>query len=285
MAEGALTQQAASASQRATSTHFLQNVRQNIHDAWIMTRRNLTYYLRVPQLLVFSSIQPVMFLLLFTYVFGGSIENTPLLANADIDYINYLLPGILVQTVMFGGTATTVGLAEDLSKGLIDRFRSLPMTRSAVLAGRTLADSIRNAFVMFLMITVGYIIGFRFANGIIPTIAALAFIWFFGYVMLWVFAYIGMLVKDPETAQVAGFVWIFPLVFASSIFVPTDTMPELLRLFAENQPVSLVTIVAREWMTFDGGIPDEFWPAVGWLFGIWIVFASLSIRQYRRSTG
>ena len=265
--------------------NIVQTVRQNLHDAWIMTRRNLLYYLRVPQLLIFSSIQPIMFLLLFTYVFGGSIENTPLLRSTGISYINYLLPGLLVQTVLFGGTATAIGLAEDLSKGLIDRFRSLPMARPAVLAGRTMADSIRNVFVVTLMIIVGYIIGFRFANGILPTVGALALILFFGYAMHWVFGFIGMLVKDPETAQVAGFVSIFPLVFASSVFVPTETMPKLLRTFAENQPVSLVTTVAREWLTFDGGTPDELLPAIAWTFAIWFVFAGLSIRQYRRSAG
>jgi ABC transporter DrrB family efflux protein len=281
MAETAISQPRTTTS-NAPSSPF-EAFMKNLHDVGVMTRRNLLYYLRVPQLLVFSSIQPVMFLLLFTYVFGGSIENTPLLMNTGIDYINYLLPGILVQTVLFGGQATAVGLSEDLSKGLIDRFRSLPMARSAVLAGRTVADTIRHALVMTLMIVVGFFIGFEFANGIVPTTLALLLILAFGHAGSWIFAYIGMLVKDPETAQVAGFVWIFPLVFASSIFVPTDTMPELLRIFAENQPVSVITIAARELMTFDGDISSTFFEAVAWVLAIWGVFAALAIRQYRRS--
>lgn len=281
MAETAISQPQGITSHEGNNP--LQALLKNFHDVAVMTRRNLLYYIRVPQLLVFSSIQPVMFLLLFTYVFGGSIENTPLLANTGIDYINYLLPGILVQTVLFGGQATAVGLSEDLSKGLIDRFRSLPMARSAVLAGRTVADTIRHALVMTLMIVVGYIIGFEFANGILPTTLSLLLILAFGHAGSWIFAYIGMLVKDPETAQVAGFVWIFPLVFASSIFVPTETMPELLRVFAENQPVSVITIAARELMTFDGTISSTFYEAVAWVLAIWGVFAALAIRQYRRS--
>lgn len=282
MAQTAIPQPQVATSQ-AANTSPVQMLQRNFHDVSIMTRRNLLYYLRVPQLLVFSSIQPVMFLLLFTYVFGGSIENTPLLVSTGIEYINYLLPGILVQTVLFGGTATAVGLSEDLSKGLIDRFRSLPMARSAVLAGRTVADTIRHGLVMTLMIIVGYIIGFEFANGLVPSALAFLLILTFGHAASWVFAYIGMLVKDPETAQVAGFVWIFPLVFASSIFVPTETMPDLLRAFAENQPVSVITIAARELMTFDGEISSSFFEAVAWILAIWGVFATLAVRQYRRS--
>lgn len=258
------------------NSNLVAVIRKNISDAIVMTRRNLLYYLRVPQLLVFSSIQPIIFLLLFTYVFGGSIQ------TQAGDYINFLLPGILVQTVMFGGTAASIGLAEDLSKGLIDRFRSLPMARSAVLAGRTVADTVRNMFVITLMLTVGYIIGFRFSGGTLEAIGAVLIILAFGHVMSWVFAWIGILVKDPETAQVAGFVWVFPLVFASSVFVPTDTMPELLRLFAENQPVTAITSVARVWMV-GGEMGTNLIRAIFWLLAIWIVFANLAIREYRRA--
>lgn len=248
----------------------------NITDALVITRRNLMYYIRLPQLLVFSTIQPVMFLLLFAYVFGGAI------ATPNGSYINYLLPGIIVQTVLFGGTATTIGLAEDLSKGLIDRFRSLPMARSAVLAGRTIADSVRNTFVVVLMIVVGYIIGFRFQNSLIPTLGALAIVILFGHVMSWVSANIGLLVKDPETAQVAGFIWIFPMVFASSIFVPPSTMPRALQVFAENQPVSVIATVVRDLML---DIPtDDVWKALAWLAAIWLVFMPLAVTQYRRNT-
>lgn len=249
----------------------------NIGDALVMTRRNLTYYVRVPELLVFSTIQPVMFLLLFTYVFGGAID-TP-----NGTYINFLMPGILLQTVVFGGTAATIGLAEDLKKGLIDRFRALPMSRSAVLAGRTVADTFRNLFVIVLMTLVGYLIGFRFETGIGNFALAVGLMLLFGHAMEWIFAWIGMLVKDPEAAQVASFVWVFPIVFASSIYVPTETMPQALRVFAENQPVTIVTSLARDLIL--GGPADDWGRALAWILGIWIIFAYLAIRQYRLSAG
>lgn len=258
-----------------TGSTVVERVWWNIHDTLVIARRNLTYYTRLPQLLVFSTIQPVMFLLLFTYVFGGAIR-TP-----GGEYINYLLPGILIQTVMFGGTQTTIGLAEDLSKGLIDRFRSLPMGRAAVLAGRTVADSIRNLFVVILMISVGYIISFEFQNGLLNALIAVAVLILFGHAMSWIFATIGMVVKDPETAQVAGFIWVFPLIFASSIFVPTATMPDTLRTFAENQPVSVVANVVRD-LTL-GTSTGDFWLALVWIAAIWLVFAPIAVWQYRRA--
>jgi len=255
--------------------NMLQEFLWNFTDAIIIARRNLILYLRLPQLLVFSTIQPVMFVLLFAYVFGGAIQ-TP-----NGDYINYLLPGILIQSVIFGSTATGVGLAEDLSKGMIDRFRSLPMARSAVLAGRTLADSIRNVFVIILMIVVGSIIGFRFQGNVLQALLAVLLIVLFGHAMSWISAFIGLIVKDPETAQVAGFVWIFPLVFASSTFVPPQTMPDALRVFAENQPITAAVNAARALML---DLPkDEVWRVVAWSVGIMLVFVPLSIRQYRRS--
>lgn len=273
MSESALPQ---SQARTAQDISVVQRVTWNLADALVITRRNLLYYVRLPQLLVFSTIQPVMFVLLFSYVFGGAID-TP-----NGDYINYLIPGIMVQTALFGGSATAVGLATDLSKGLVDRFRSLPMSRSAVLAGRTLADSVRNLFVILLMILVGTLIGFRIQDGLLNAALAVLLVVFFGHAMSWIFAWIGMLVKDPETAQVAGFVWVFPLVFASSIFVPVQTMnPEWLRIFAENQPISVVTNASRGLILGTG--TDDVVPALLWSLGIWIVAATLAIRQYRRS--
>jgi ABC transporter DrrB family efflux protein len=259
----------------AEQNDFVSVFRRNIHDAIVMTRRNLIHYVRLPQLLVFSTIQPIMFVLLFAYVFGGSIQ------IPGFDYIDYLLPGILVQTVLFGGSATTVGLADDLSKGLIDRFRSLPMARSAVLAGRTLADTVRNFLVVLLMIGVGTLIGFRYHDGLMNMILAVLLVVLFGHAMSWIFALVGILVKDPETAQVAGFVWVFPLVFASSVFVRTDTMPDWLQVFAENQPISLVANAARGLIL--GTSTSDFIPALIWIVAIWIVFAFLAVRQYRRT--
>lgn len=240
-----------------------------------MTGRNLLRYKRLPQLLVFSTIQPVMFLLLFTYVFGGAI------AHQGTKYINYLLPGILVQTVVFGAMQTGVGLADDLSKGLIDRFNSLPMSRWAVLAGRTFADAIRNIFVIFLMTAVGGIIGFRFQTSFIESVGALGLMLLFGYAFSWISANIGLWVRETETAQVAGFVWVFPLVFASSIFVPIKTMPDWLAHFAKNSPITLTVNVVRELM-LGGATAEDVWKALLWIIGIFLVFAPIAVFRYRR---
>lgn len=254
----------------------------NFTDTFVVARRNLVRYVRLPQLLVFSTIQPIMFVLLFAYVFGGAI-NIP----GDFEYIDYLIPGILVQTVLFGASNTTVGLAEDMSKGMVDRFRSLPMARSAVLAGRTLADSVRNVFVVILMIVVGYLIGFRFQDGVISALGAMALVVAFGHAFSWISAFIGLITKDPETAQVAGFIWIFPLVFASSAFVPVETMPEWLQAFAEIQPIS-ATVNGARFLTLGDAAPgasiSDVWAALAWMAAIMVVFVPLSIWQYKRST-
>lgn len=258
------------------NTDAMQRFAWNFTDTVVVARRNLLHYVRLPQLLVFSFIQPIMFVLLFAYVFGGAIQ-TP-----NGDYINYLLPGILVQTVLFGGIQTTIGLSDDLRKGLIDRFRSLPMARSAVLAGRTLADSFRNLLMIIVMIFVGYIIGFRFQDGVVSALGAIGLLLIFGHVMSWVFACIGILVKDPETAQAAGFLWVFPLVFASSIFVPVDTMPSALQTFAENQPISLLANTVRALVL--GSPTDDLWKVMAWMIGIFAVFVPTAIALYRRTT-
>lgn len=249
----------------------------SLSDILVMTKRNLLKYTRLPQLLVFSTIQPVMFVLLFAYVFGGAI-NTP-----GVDYINYLIPGILVQTGLFGSAQTGVGLADDLSKGLIDRFRSLPMARSAVLAGRIISDTIRNVFVVLLMIGVGYLIGFRFQNGFMGAVAAIALIVLFGSGFSWIAATIGMSVRNTETAQVAGFIWIFPLVFASSIFVPVQSMPNWLQHFANVSPITVTVNTVRA-LTLGWDLTRDLWYALGWTFGIIFFFAPLAVRLYRRAS-
>jgi ABC transporter DrrB family efflux protein len=246
-----------------------------VTDALAMTRRNLLRYVRVPNLLVFSTIQPVMFVLLFTYVFGGAVR------IPGGSYKDFLLPGILVQTVIFGSTQTGVGLADDLSRGMIDRFRSLPMARSAVLAGRTLSDTVRNLFVVLLMIGVGLLIGFRFHAGFIAAVGAIVLAVLFGLAFSWISAYIGMAVRDVESAQTAGFIWIFPLVFASAVFVPVATMPGWLQSFARINPVTNTAEAVRA-LCQGGPTASHVLHSLAWIVGILLVFVPLSVRRYRR---
>lgn len=249
-----------------------------ISNTFEIVKRNVKRNFRIPQLLVFSSIQPVIFLLLFNFVFGGAVTS-----GSDVEYINFLLPGILAQTALFGAIQTGVGLAEDLDKGVIDRLRSLPIARYAVLAGRTLADSVRNIFVIILMSTVGFMLGFRFQEGFVKFALGLALVVVFAFAFSWVSAVIGMLLKDSETVQVAGFLWVFPLVFASAVFVPVETMPSWLQVFARNQPVTQVVEAVRH--LTQGGVPngsEYIWHTLLWVVGIIAVFAPLSVWLYRK---
>lgn len=250
-----------------------------VRDTWIITKRNLRRYVRLPQLLFFSSIQPVMFLLLFNYVFGGALGSTTRVPGGK--YIDYLLPGILVQMVMFGGVQTGIGLAEDMGKGIIDRFRSLPMSRLAVVAGRTLSDAIRNVAVVLIMVGVGTLLGFRFQHGFGSAVGMVALAVLFGYALSWVFALVGMSVKDSETAQLASFVFIFPLTFASAAFVAVQTMPGWLQVFARNQPVSMIANAARQLAL---GVDEHgaIWKILVWCAAILITFVPLAIWQYKR---
>lgn len=248
-----------------------------ISDVLVMTRRGLLRYIRIPQLLVFSTIQPVMFLLLFAYVFGGAIS-TP-----KGNYLDFLVPGILVQTIIFGSTATGVGLAQDLSTGMTDRFHSLPMARSALLAGRIISDTTRNLFVLILMVIVGMFLGFRFQDGWLRAAAALILILSTGVVFSWISAYIGLAVKDPETVQVAGTIWIFPLVFASSIFVPVKTMPDFLQVLAEHSPITYMVNTVRALM-IGGDISGSLGPALIWMVALATIFSILAVRLYQRTT-
>jgi ABC transporter DrrB family efflux protein len=244
-------------------------------DSMVIARRNLIGIARTPQLLVFATIQPILFVLLFRYVFGGAID------VPGVSYVDYLIPGIIVQTVVFGATSTAVGLSEDMSKGIIDRFRSLPMSRAAVLGGRTIADLVRNVFVVLLMIAVGTVVGFRFHNGFWPAVAAVFVALLLGYCLSWVFAFIGLTVADPESAQLAGFLPIFPLVFASSVFTSTESMPGWLQAFAEVQPITRAADTVRA-LTQGGPVAaDLIWTLV-WSIAILAVFAPLAVRRYRR---
>ena len=247
-------------------------------DAFAVAGRNLIAYRRVPQLLVFSTIQPVMFVLLFRYVFGGAFQSSV----PGIPYVDYLMPGIFVQTTVFGAIATAVGLATDLKSGLIERFRSLPMARSAVLAGRTFADLTRNVFVTALMATVGFAVGFRVHTGALAFFAAMGLVLLFGYALSWVFATVGLAVGDPETAQAAAFPVMAPLVFASTVFVPASSMPSWLQGFAEHQPVSVTASAVRALM-IGGPTTSYVLQSLAWCVGILLVFGPIAVRRYRRT--
>jgi ABC transporter DrrB family efflux protein len=245
-------------------------------DTLVVTRRNLRRIRRTPRLLAVSSIHPVLFLLLFRYVFGGAIH------THRLSYVNYLVPGLLVAITLFGST-TAVAMAGDLSGGMIDRFRSLPMARSAVLAGRCLADVTRSTFVVVILLAVGTLTGFRFHNGVLPAVAGIALILAFSFAFSWVFALVGLLVRDPQTAQLAAFLPVFPFMFASTVFVPLSSMPGWLRAFAIFQPVS-VTVDSVRILAEGGSHLALFLP----LSAIWMalflgVFGTLAIRKYRRS--
>jgi ABC transporter DrrB family efflux protein len=259
-----------------------------IVDTAVITHRNLIRNVRLPQLLVFATIQPVMFLLLFNYVFGGAIGRTIPPAAHGL-YINWLMPGLLVQIATFGAGQTALGLTEDLSNGVIDRFRSLPMARSAVLAGRTFADLIRNAFVVGLMLIVAFIIGFRYQTDFWRFSFAVIIGLAFAFALSWAMASIGLWVKNPEAAQSAVFIPVFPLVFASSVFLPTNTMPSWLQAFANNQPITIIANAMRGLMLGGGSLEPgktvggEILLSLMWIIGITLVFSLIAIRVYRRA--
>jgi ABC-2 type transport system ATP-binding protein len=247
-------------------------------DAWVVTGRNLRHFIRQPQLLIFSTIQPVMFVLLFAYVFGGAVRGS---LPGGVTYVDFLLPGIFVQSVAFRATQTAIGLAEDLERGVVDRFRSMPMARSAVLLGRTVADLVRNVLIIGLMIAVGYLIGFSFHAGVLQALGSVAVVAAFGFALSWIFALVALTVRGAEAAQAAGFVVIFPLVFASSVFVPVASMPSWLQSFAHASPVTLTADVARSY-TLTPGVPSSAGEAAAWIGGILVVFIPLCVWRYRR---
>jgi ABC transporter DrrB family efflux protein len=254
-----------------------QAVRSAGADAAVVTGRNLRHFIRQPDLLTFSTIQPVMFVLLFVYVFGGAIGRS---LPHGIAYVDFLLPGVFVQSVTFGASQTAVGLSEDLTRGVVDRFRSMPMARSAVLAGRTMADLIRNIAIIGLMIAVGYLVGFRFLGGLGGAVACIAVVAAFGFALSWIFAFVALTVRGAEAAQTAGFVVIFPLVFASSVFVPVATMPHWLQAFAKINPVTVTADAARSFAFY--GTPASLGAAAAWIGGLLAVFIPLSVWRYRR---
>ncbi|HET7034041.1 MAG TPA: ABC transporter permease [Thermomicrobiaceae bacterium] len=246
-----------------------------IEDALTMVKRNLLHIPRNPELLLDVTVQPIIFVLLFRYVFGGAI-NVP-----GGSYVNYLMAGIFVQTIVFSSLATGIFLANDMQKGLIDRFRSLPMARSAVLAGRTLTDLLRGLLAVIIMLVVGILVGFRPAGGVDGWLAGLGLLLLFGFALAWVGVTAGVLLRSPESVQAAMFVAVFPLTFASSAFVPTATMPHWLRAFAANQPMTLVVNAIRDF-TLGQPAGATAWEALAWTIGIVVIFAPLSVALYQR---
>jgi ABC transporter DrrB family efflux protein len=253
-------------------------MRRLVTDTLIIAERNLIRLPRAPELLIAFTVQPIMFVLLFRYVFGGAIK-TP-----GFSYADFLIPGIIVQNIAFGGFVTALGLNEDLHKGLIDRFRSLPMARPAVLAGRTLADVVTNALSAAILIATGLLIGFSFHTSFLHAVAGFGLLLLFGYAFSWVFAFVGMLTSTPEAANSVAFIAVFPLTFISSAFVPVQSMPEVLRGFAEVNPFT-ITVNAMRSLWLGAPAHNNVWGAVVWALVIIAVFAPVAVARYRRATG
>ena len=251
-------------------------MRRFVNDTMVLAERNLVRLPRSPDLAIGFTIQPIMFVLLFAYVFGGAIV-TP-----GFDYVDFLIPGIIVQNTAFGGFVTALGLSEDLNKGLIDRFRSLPTARASVLAGRTLADVVTNTISVIVLLTTGVIIGFGFATGVGEVIGGIALLLLFGYAFSWIFAVIGMSVSSPEAANGVGFTIIFPITFISSAFVPIDSLPSVLKAFAEVNPITIVVDAMRAlWLGTPAG--NNVWGAVVWSLVLIAIFAPIAVAKYRRA--
>jgi ABC transporter DrrB family efflux protein len=248
-----------------------------ISDSRVLAGRQLRKTLRRPMYVVFSFVQPVIFVLLFRYVFGGAIH------TGRVSYVNFLIPGIIVQTAIFGSLITGLGITEDLAAGVVDRFRSLPIARSAVLIGRTVADMVVNVLTLIVMLLVGLLVGFRPSEPVWDVALALGLVLAFSYVFSWISAFVGLAVKNPETAQSAGFIWVFPLTFASSAFVPTASMPSVVHAFADVNPVTLVVNAVRALTVGQGAAAGPALGALAWMAGLLLVFVPLSVRAFRRA--
>jgi ABC transporter DrrB family efflux protein len=249
-----------------------------VSDTLTITRRNLLVWMRVPAYLVFTVVQPVIFVLLFRYVFGGAIP-----VHTVGGYVNYLIPGIIAQTAAFATFGTAIALAMELNKGVIDRLRSMPMARSAVLTGRLVADTGRMTVTILIIIGVGYAVGFRFDNGFVPAVAMVVLAIVFGVAICCISAFTGLAIGDEESVQAFGLIWLFPLTFLSSAFVPIATMPGWLQAFANNQPVTYVVNTMRA-LALGGPVWPSLWKSALWLIGIFVVFIPLAVRAYRRAS-
>ena len=261
-----------------------------VRDTVALAKRNLLHYTRVPQLLVFTFVQPIMFVLLFRYVFGGTIQ------IPNVAYVDYLMPGIFGQIVVFGATSTAIGLAEDMGSGIIERFRSLPMVRLSVLAGRTGADLVRNTGVVVVMMLVGVAVGFRPQGGPVAIAAACLLVLAFAFSLSWIMALVGLKVANAEAAQAVAFPLLFPLTFASAAFVPVNSMPGWLQVFAAHQPVTVVVNAARGLMlgpdvaadlqrygVFNTSTTGYVLQSLAWIAVILAIFVPAAVRQFNRT--
>jgi ABC-2 type transport system permease protein len=248
-----------------------------LSDTLVLAKRQLLHIPRVPDELVTATLQPILFVVLFRYVFGGAI------AVPGTSYINYLVAGILVQSVILGSAFTGIGVATDLQRGLVDRFRSLPMAKSAVLTGRTLADLIRSTFIILVVWAVGLLVGFRPEGTILNWLAAMGLLLFSSFMFSWFSALLGLVLSSVEAVQQSFVIWALPLMFASSALVPTSTMPDWLRTFAEHQPVSLIINAVRG-LVLNQPDATATWQAIAWCVGLLVVFIPLAVWAYGRRT-
>jgi ABC-2 type transport system permease protein/oleandomycin transport system permease protein len=250
---------------------------ETLADSRVMARRQLRKIMRRPMFVVYLFVQPVILVLLFRYVFGGAIN------TGSVRYVNYLMPGILVMTAIFGALTTGLGLTEDVAAGVVDRFRSLPIARSAVLIGRTAADLVTNFLSLIVMLLIGLAVGFRPNQPVYEVALAFVLVLAFAYVFSWISAFVGIKARNPETAQSVGFIWVFPLVFASSAFVPTASMPGAVHAFADVNPVTLVVDAARALTIGHGHALSPALGTLAWLGGLLLVFVPLAVRAFRRA--
>jgi ABC-2 type transport system permease protein/oleandomycin transport system permease protein len=260
------------------SAPIAKRVRFGLADTITLTRRDLLIWFRNPAFLFFTIIQPVMFVLLFRYVFGGAIP-----VKVQGGYVNFLMPGIIAQTAAFASFGTAIALARQLQRGVIDRFRAMPMARSAVLLGRLTADTVRLIVTVLIILVVGYAVGFRFHNGFVPALLMVVLSVMFGVVICTVSAFVGLAIKDEESVGSFGLVWLFPLTFVSAAFVPVASMPGWLQAFAKNQPVTTVVDEMRG-LALGGPLGLHAWQSALWLAGIVAVFVPLAVRAYRRAS-
>ncbi|GAA3007841.1 ABC transporter permease [Kitasatospora albolonga] len=272
-------------------THPKHGLAAMLHDSWVVAKRNLRRMTRIPEIVVFGLMQPVMFVLLFTYVMGGAIQIPGATASTDT-YTQFLMAGIFAQTVTFAVAGASAGIAEDMTKGLVDRFRSLPMARSAVLVGRTLADLVQTAFTLLVLAVVAAIVGWRFHEGFLKALGAFALLLLLGYAFSWIGALIGLSVRSPEAATSAGLIWLFPLTFVSNAFVPISSMPGWLQPIAYWNPFSATVQACRDLFGNQLGPVQGGWPmenavlvSVLWSLVILGLFGWLSVRKYRSAVG